>query len=75
VPIEKEIEVKPDEFLDLGTMTLQRAKFATERKKETPAPEQAFTTPAPPNPPPPANTQQPANSQQLAIPLTDFTGG
>jgi hypothetical protein len=75
VPIEKEIEVKPDEFLDLGTMTLQRAKFVTERKKETPAPEQAVTTPAPPNPPPPANTQQPANSQQLAIPLTDFTGG
>jgi hypothetical protein len=75
VPIEKEIEVKADEFLDLGTMTLQRGKFVTERKKEAPAPEQAVTTPAPVIPPPPANTQQPTNSQQLAVPSNDFTGG
>ncbi len=74
VTIEKEIEVKADQFLDLGTMSLQRMKSTTARR-ETPAPEQAIVPPVTTIIQPPANTQQSPGSQQLAIPSNDFTGG
>jgi hypothetical protein len=70
--IEREVEVKAGQFVDLGTITLERAKgmasgmrqvmdppkATTERKEET-RPEQ-----------PPANA-----SQELVVPLNDFSGG
>jgi len=70
--VEREVEVKASEFIDLGTITLERvkgmaggtrqvvepSKVRTERKDE-PRPEQ-----------PPANT-----SQELIVPLNDFSGG
>jgi len=71
-PVEREVEVKAGQFVDLGTITLERVKgmaggtrqvmdppkVMTERREE-PRPEQ-----------PPANA-----SQELVVPLNDFSGG
>jgi hypothetical protein len=69
-PVEREVEVKAGQFVDLGTITLQRAtgmaggtrqiteppKVTTERKEES-------------------RPEPPANAGELAVPLNDFSGG
>ena len=69
-PVEREVEVKAGQFVDLGTITLQRAsgmaggtrqvteppKVRTERKEES-------------------RPEPPANAGELAVPLNDFSGG
>ncbi|MEY2562981.1 MAG: eukaryotic-like serine/threonine-protein kinase [Verrucomicrobiota bacterium] len=73
--IEREVEVKAGQFIDLGTIVLERmtevnepAKVVTEQPEETRPQLQS-----PPPPPRPANTD--AGATQLVLPLNDFGGG
>jgi serine/threonine protein kinase len=67
-PVEREIEVKAGQFVDLGTITLVRSTEMTERPKVlTERREETRPEPLPNNPNAP--------NSQLAVPLNDFGGG
>jgi protein kinase-like protein/PEGA domain-containing protein len=67
-PVEREIEVKAGQFVDLGTITLVRGTEVTERPKAlTERREETRPEPLPNNPNAP--------NSQLAVPLNDFGGG
>jgi hypothetical protein len=82
-PVEKEVEVKPGQFVDLGTITLvrnadmsDRAKAVIEHREET-RPEPSASAPNIPNalnPPNVPNAPNAPNVQPVA-PLNDFGGG
>jgi serine/threonine protein kinase len=68
--VEREVEVKAGQFVDLGTITLvrgtemaERAKAVTERREETR--QEPIANPPNPNDP----------NAQPAVPLNDFSGG
>jgi serine/threonine protein kinase len=69
-PVEKEVEVKAGQFVDLGTITLVRSTEMAEHAKAV-IEHREETRPGPsPNP----NNSNAPNSQ-LAVPLNDFSGG
>jgi hypothetical protein len=74
-PVEREVEVKAGQFVDLGTITLVRgASMAENAKTITELPKGVTERKDEPKPEP--KTEQPANaSQQLVVPLNDFGGG
>jgi serine/threonine protein kinase len=70
-PVEREVEVKAGQFVDLGTITLVRSTQMTERNREvTEAPRVTTERKEEPRPDQPANAPQ-----QLVVPLNDFGGG
>jgi serine/threonine protein kinase len=77
-PIEREVEVKAGQFVDLGTIVLVRMTAAVEPPKavtelhEEKRPEQPLPNPNSSNAP--ANSNVPTNSQ-VVVPLNDFGGG
>jgi hypothetical protein len=76
-PVEREIEVKPGAFVDLGTIALERStgmaggtRHITEPPKANVEPPNVLTErKEEPRP------EQPASTGQLAVPLNDFGGG
>jgi hypothetical protein len=79
MPIEREVEVKAGQFVDLGTITLVRgASMAENAKTITELPRALTERKDEPKlePKPEPRVEQPANaSQQLVVPLNDFGGG
>jgi hypothetical protein len=75
MPVEREVEIKAGQFVDLGTITLVRgASMAENAKTITELPKVVTERKDEPKPEPKA--EQPANaSQQLVVPLNDFGGG
>jgi len=77
-PVEREIEVKAGQFVDLGTITLVRgASMAENAKAVTELPKMTERTVEPKTEPRvEPKVEQPANaSQQLVVPQNDFGGG
>lgn len=69
-PIERDVEVKAGQFVDLGTITLQRSKGMTDGSRQvTEPPKVMMERKEEPRP------EQPANAPQLAVPSNDFGGG
>lgn len=72
VPIEKEVEVKPGHFVDLGTIVLARGAGMADHAKEV----NPFKNETRPEPPVAPNSNPPAGpNTQPVVPLNDFTGG
>jgi Protein kinase domain/PEGA domain len=69
-PVERDVEVKAGQFVDLGTIILVRGTEMTERPK---APTEAPKAPTERKDEP--RSEQPANAGQLVVPLNDFGGG
>lgn len=69
-PIEREVEIKAGQFVDLGTITLQRSTGMTESAKAVTSRREETTQEPRPNPSDPS-----APSFQPAVPLNDFGGG
>ena len=78
-PVEREVEVKPGQFVDLGTITLVRSSEMTESAKAVMNERREETAPPPfPNNLNAPNSNAPnsnAPNSQLAVPLNDFGGG
>jgi hypothetical protein len=76
-PVEREIEVKAGQFVDLGTIALERSssgmaggtRQVTEPRKVIAEPKVTTERKEEPRP------EQPASTGQLAVPLNDFGGG
>jgi hypothetical protein len=68
-PVEREVEVKAGQFVDLGTITLQRSSGMTEQAKAVierrEDPRQELSNPSDPKP----------ASAEPVVPLNDFSGG
>jgi hypothetical protein len=71
VSVAREVEVKPGQFVDLGTIALQRGTDLTDAAR--PVTDIPRVIPESKSEPPPQ--QQPANAGALAVPLNDFSGG
>lgn len=69
-PVEREVEVKAGQFVDLGTIVLVRSGATAEHSKAATEPPKVTTErkEAPPS-------EQSANASQLNVPLNDFGGG
>jgi hypothetical protein len=78
-PIEREIEVKAGQFVDLGTIALERVTGMARGSRHVTEPPKVLTEPSnvlterkeEPRPEQPAN----APNSQLVVPLNDFGGG
>jgi hypothetical protein len=68
-PLEREVEVKAGQFVDLGTITLQRSTGVTDDSRQVREPPKVMTESKEESRP-----EQPANPQ-LTIPSNDFGGG
>ena len=76
VPIEREVEVKAGQFVDLGTIALQRSNGTIDGTRQVIEAPKAIE-------PPKVTTehkeesqpQPPASASQLAVPVNDFGGG
>jgi hypothetical protein len=76
-PVEREVEVKPGQFVDLGTIALERVTGMAGGTRHVTEPPKVLTEPSnvlterkeEPRP------QQPANDSGLTVPLNDFGGG
>jgi serine/threonine protein kinase len=76
-PVEQEVEVKPGQFVDLGTIALERLTGMAGGTRHVTEPPKVLTEPSnvlterkeEPRP------QQPANAPGLTVPLNDFGGG
>ncbi len=76
-PVEREVEVKPGQFVDLGTIALERVTGMAGGTRHVTEPPKVLTEPSnvlnerkeEPRP------QQPANAPGLTVPLNDFGGG
>jgi hypothetical protein len=68
-PVEREVEVKAGQFVDLGTITLVRNSDMADRAKAVIDHQQTRTEPSPN---PPVSTDPNA---QPVVPLNDFSGG
>ena len=69
-PVEREVEVKAGQFVDLGTIALQRSSGMTEHAK------QVIERPEEPRQEPRPNPSDPsAPGFQPTVPLNDFSGG
>jgi hypothetical protein len=68
--IEREVEVKAGQFVDLGTITLERVTGMAAGTRQVVEPPKVV-----PERKEPARVEQPANSGQLVVPLNDFSGG
>ncbi len=69
-PVEREVEVKAGQFVDLGTITLQRGSGMTEHAKAVIERREEPRQEPRPNPSDPS-----APGFQPAVPLNDFSGG
>ena len=75
-PVEREVEVKAGQFVDLGTIALERVTGMAGGTRQVTEPPKVLTEPSnvlnerkeEPQAQPPANTQ-------LVVPLNDFGGG
>jgi serine/threonine protein kinase len=76
-PVEREVEVKPGQFVDLGTIALERLTGMAGGSRHVTEPPKVLTEPSnvlterkeEPRP------QHPANDSGLTVPLNDFGGG
>jgi hypothetical protein len=68
-PVEREVEVKAGQFVDLGTITLMRNSDMADRAKAVIEQQQTRTEPSP-NPPVSTDPNAPT-----VVPLNDFSGG
>jgi hypothetical protein len=76
--VEREVEVKAGQFVDLGTIALERVTGMAGGTRHVTEPPKVLTEPSnvlserkeePPRP------QEPANATGLTVPLNDFGGG
>ena len=68
--VEREVEVKAGQFVDLGTITLERVTGMSAGIKQVIEPPKVA-----PERKEPVKTEPPANAGQLVVPLNDFSGG
>jgi hypothetical protein len=70
-PVEREIEIKAGQFVDLGTITLERVRGMAGGTRQVMEPPKVTTERKEP-----ARPEQPANApQELVVPSNDFGGG
>ena len=72
-PVEREVEVKPGQFVDLGTIVLVRGNGMANTAKDV-NPFKNEVRPGPSTPPKPPVNQDATNAQPV-VPFNDFTGG
>ncbi|HKP05109.1 MAG TPA: serine/threonine-protein kinase [Chthoniobacterales bacterium] len=72
-PVEREVEVKPGQFVDLGTIVLVRGSGMANTAKDV-NPFKSDVRPGPSTPPKPPVNQDATNAAPV-VPFNDFTGG
>jgi len=71
-PVAREVEVKPGEFVDLGTIVLVRSNGMADTARDV----NPFKSEVRPPPSAPPKSDQPnVPNPQPVVPLNDFTGG
>jgi hypothetical protein len=68
--VEREVEVKAGQFVDLGTITLERVAGMSAGTRQVTEPPKVV-----PEQKEPVRTEPPANAGPLVMPLNDFSGG